>query len=185
MYFTYPELAEGFKKAFKNADDHFTVASLLADQKYYGFGLAHLILSSEESVKALNLAFGILKNYQKPEELKKLFSSHKDKHKSIQKFEEYIKNSIESLINELNVENSELEKHLKKIVDRIKKSKYKELNNANFYKNSGFYVDFKNEKFISPKGTRIKEFKKYYQFAWELLMANEIIKQRVSYLNSI
>jgi len=182
VHFTYPELVEGFKIAFENADDHFTAGSLLADKKYYGFGLAHLILSSEESIKALNLAFGILENSQNSEKLKKIFSSHKDKHESIKGFEEYIKKTIEPFLAELNGKDTELEKHFRKITNAIKNSKYKDWNDANFYKNSGFYLDFKNGKFISPKNITIAELKKYYQLAWELLMANEIIKQKFNWL---
>ena len=81
------ECGKVYSEVQKNAENHFKSADILAEANDYSNAVAHLILGSEELIKALVL-FLESKNFdfREIEVFKKLFSNHKARHAVIKEF---------------------------------------------------------------------------------------------------
>src|SRR5689334_1265565 len=79
-------LIEGYKLALENAKNHFKAAELISSQVCYGIANSHLILASEEAIKA----FAIFNKMYFPnfefEGFDKVFKDHKHKHNILTRF---------------------------------------------------------------------------------------------------
>jgi AbiV family abortive infection protein len=77
------KLKDGYVFIMENAKNHFQSAEILAEQGFYGLANSHLILSSEEAVKAYIIFAQHYDHDLKIENFEKIFSDHKHKHKLI------------------------------------------------------------------------------------------------------
>jgi len=166
---------KGFILLSENANDHFDTAKSLAKKGKYGLAVSHLVLSAEESIKAMYFAMQFFDTDIDNITLKELFSAHKAKHRKIQIGNKIIKEIITEFLDEVSKGDKDIKEDFKEIKTSIKASNYKIFNEANNIKNKGFYVDYINNNFFSPNQIKEEEYKTFYQLTWELIIANSII----------
>lgn len=162
---------------YENALKHFEVGNILAKAENFGFAISHLILGSEEIIKALilvrlNAEGDFINNKQKEE----LFRNHSFKHINIRDFfvsltnaeqHDYYENWYD-LINPSLVKNKfrktgffssrtlKLGTISEEEVDNIETL----INDANNLKNRGLYVDYRNN-WKLPSDLKREDYNKY------------------------
>jgi AbiV family abortive infection protein len=185
---TTPDYFEGYKLSIANAKKHFECAELIVkDGISFGIATSHLVLSSEEAVKAAMLFFLDYDPEIKIEDFDKYFSDHKHKHKTISALEfglSFKKNMIDTLVNpakerfkrkgdyltkeEIQESGDEGVDNLIKWFDNILNETSQVKTNeewwkqANSKKNAGFYVELNrgNGKWKSPDAIAKEEYLK-------------------------
>jgi len=188
-------------KIFENGSNHLKIASLLANQQYYGSALSHIVLGIEELIKyQVYLNYLADKNIFTEKEIFGVFRNHKTKHNLINEFssslsakssEDFLNYIFKSATGQTLTENDlKIEKNRFKEIGSFLRTAYKEinlteverkefinwLNNADNLKNKGFYVDNFNDKWSFPSDLTESEFKVAYKFANALLKQTEVIK---------
>ncbi len=191
-----PDFRKGFDFIMINAKQHFRAAEILSEQGLFGIANSHLILSSEEAVKA----YTVFANYYDPEleipDFNKYFSDHKHKHKAISDMSFFIvfMREIYNLILEpaksiIDKKKDKLTKddliaakndgvnNLIKWLKTIPKIEHNEewWNNANNTKNKGFYVNFYDQKWQTPSEICKDDYNKSYLIVKEVIDFLEMI----------
>lgn len=150
----------------ENAERHFRCAEILAAEKQFSNAIAHLILGSEELLKALAL---LLESegfeLRKAEGYKKLFSNHRVRHSILKEFYSVILfvKKITDLIEDKKKRHWFMQllhigiTSLEGISEAIENHEW--WNNADFLKQSCFYVDYANE-VLSPDKFNEEDFNK-------------------------
>ncbi len=185
---------KGYKLAIQSAKDHFEVGKMCADKNLYGIANSHLILASEEGIKAAML----FAKYKKPniriEDFDKYFSDHKHKHGEILSLEKefYMMNRMLGFVlnplMEKYQEKGPLEadeiikirdKGVEELIDWLKlvvKNKGDMgfddgwFKSANHKKNMGFYVHYERSgKWNTPSMIGKKEYQKSFELVSRLL----------------
>jgi AbiV family abortive infection protein len=167
--FSKEKLIEGLELSYENADNLFKAAQELSVKDgMVSFAISLIILSAEEALKTIAFLFKLF-NYDKGDiiDVKSLFSSHLYKHDILETvFSTIVKNYDKNinlmirLMEEIPLDESyklNFNKTFKDEYQRRKKflkSKNEILfwwENANNQKMEGFYLDYKNDKWIRPK----------------------------------
>jgi AbiV family abortive infection protein len=192
------DFLKGCKLSVENARHHLEVAKLCSRRKLYGIGNSHLILSSEECVKAFMLFAKHKKPNIKIQDFNKYFSDHKHKHSEILELEKefYMMNKMLSFILDPvlkvykktdNLKTEDILKLRDKGVDSLilwLKSVVKKkgetgfddswFKSANNRKNLGFYVEYwKNGNWHSPSDIQKKEYMISYKLVSRLVDMSE------------
>ena len=152
---------EGAKLAYRNALQHLKAARMLAGNNNYGNGISHLVLSVEETIKAV-----FLFNYRFIERfpikgmdslLKDIFRKHDVKQVSFS-FLVLMIELTKKVIDLLDSDRKNFTRNLTRWSDsQIESEKsvigrmQQELKEMNKSKNDGFYVDFRNGSWSDPK----------------------------------
>lgn len=75
------ECLRAYEPMLQNAEMHFRIAKIIADEKEYGPAISHLVLGSEETVKALIIFLdGIGMHIREIKGIKRLFTQHTKRH---------------------------------------------------------------------------------------------------------
>lgn len=170
------EILKGFKIILSNANNHFNCAKILADKKLFGLAISHLILASEEAIKAIYFA----RKKMFPDErldITGLFSNHFSKHSTAVDIMDLVKdfyyNSV-SLIADHISKNPDVSDKDKSIVESEHKlfvEQYNKFNleylikwweKANRLKNKGFYADYYRNKWSSPEDLKEQDYLESY-----------------------
>lgn len=193
------DYSKGFELALKNAQDHLKVAEFSAKNVSNGIAFSHLVLASEEAIKAVQLFYHNYFPEFPDEDLEKFFKSHKHKHTAIQKFEvlsqiielmfkhlidpqlEYINSSDEidpETISKLRVDGiKKLAKKLTMIAEDEEKLSLNEQwwKQADNNKNKGFYVNLlsKSSTWSTPDNISPKLYTKGYNIVSSFI--NQVI----------
>lgn len=170
------ELKEGFNSVLHNANAHFQSAQILANNKLFGIAVSHLILATEEAVKAFHFWAKMLLP-KEDIDITGVFSSHPTKHQSAVDIADFIaKLQLEyrAIATEQILQCPDFSEQQKNIVAKDKilvDLKFNELKSekvrnwwrqANSIKNKGFYVDYKDENWVKPDDIDKKEYEKTY-----------------------
>jgi len=176
------ECAEVYPSIIKNSDDHFNIAHILQENLHYGSAVSHLVLGSEELVKALIMFFdGIGLKLRQTDGVSRFFRNHKSRHylstiiqiisvfvitpvmeiattyKSITLSKKNISkmNDFERALFGVDEKESELliSRWAKKLAESSKPL-IDFWDEADYFKQQGFYVDYEN-RLIAP--TQIKK----------------------------
>lgn len=191
---------ENCKKIFKNGVSHLKIANILAESKYYGSAISHIVLGIEELIKYLVYLIYITQSDSfTEEEINGIFSKHSIKHNLIKEFsnsissefsDTFLKYILKSITGqELNDKESEIENSRFKEIGNFLYHVYKEinlpeheriefiewLNKSNDLKNKGFYVDETNNEWTFPSDIRKSEFMIANRFAILLLKQTKVI----------
>jgi len=180
---TESEINIGFEIILMNANIHFDSAKILAKQKYFGLAISHLILASEEAIKAI---FFLRKKLFPDQEvdISGIFSSHKMKHETAIEIADLVKNfqvdlrktMIEDLKNRPDVDMK-----VKLLIEKeneLVNNKFNELtaekilnwwNQADNLKQKGFYVDYINNCWTSPVDIDLNEYENSYTITGQYL----------------
>ncbi len=182
-------LLSGFKLCHKNADTHFKTAISAADKSYYGIANSHLILAVEECIKATYFLQKIF-SPEKKINVGQIFFSHTEKHDAGWGSCKGIIEASEVFLNmtyEVGLKKIKDPKLKQKLMDDFREAKEfgKRLNTikikswwrkANQNKNRGFYVDFKNGKWITPHNSISKrDYLNSYAIVGSFMMVNAVI----------
>lgn len=197
---------DDYNKIFDNGLSHINSAKLLADNGEYGHAISHLILGIEELIKyhvMANYSVDVtIFNDQEvnPDNSRSIFNFHKTKHKLLAEFiDACSKESSEAFLEALffDMINHPLKpEHLK-----IRENRFKEigniiyaafsethfteeeradffvwLQNANNNKNNGFYVDWKNGIWKTPKDFSKPDYETALKFTAIIQSKTQIIK---------
>ncbi len=168
------ECGIAFPVAKQNAETHFRCSQILSEAKEYANAIAHLILGSEELIKALVL-FLESKGFdlRKVQGYKKLFHDHKVRHSMIKEFYSVIMflKSLVHIENKKRHENSMLY-YIKAATNVIwgviaSIENYEWWNKADGLKQSCFYVDY-DAGIVTPSSITVDEYKQASLHIFEL-----------------
>lgn len=195
-----------YNKIFYNGNSHINSAKLLADNNEYGYAISHLILGIEELIKYHVIAnyFAdktlFTEKEINPVDRKSIFNFHKTKHNLLAEFiEACSKQSSETFLEYIFY--SATNQPLKEVHLKIKENRFKEIGNiiqgafsetnfteeertnfidwlrkANENKNNGFYVDWKNDNWNTPKDFLKSDYEIALKYATVFLYQTKIIK---------
>lgn len=195
------ECKEGAKLAIENAERHLEAAELLATRKLFGPAQSHLILSGEESIKALMLMYKSMGLVVNQEILNNILSHHIPRHiwaivillmKDLLS-EDGINNFI-SLLESPSISTPEgripeADEFLislgKESIKVLEEESYNENFNhilkfwtsAEQKKQQGFYLDYENKGWSTPIEITEEDYQDSYKFSIEIIeMASESIE---------
>jgi len=172
---------KGSKIAYQNALDHFEAARLLKESKLKGFSINHLVLCSEEFVKALVLICKYLGSPIENASLDAIFSKHDIKHiaaKFLNNTNLYFDFLSKSLIQSLNSNEIRTYDDLKtKLMDGfinkpddkafIQISKF--WDNIESFRIKGVYVEPQGNNWWKPNEFKPETYNQVYTYVSELL----------------
>lgn len=168
---------EAYLASVESSDSHLKVAKTIAAQRHYGIAISHLILSTEELVKGLLFYFqGLGIEIDKVNDIHLFFSDHIIRHQAaimidvtdnmmrpimgiiIKMHDKMHKTGLEPEYTELEQALiSKDEKKLKVLFENLSEM-FDWWYEANNMKNSGLYVDIKDQKILTPMKIRKREF---------------------------
>lgn len=153
-------LLHGAKYCLANANAHFECAQESGKIRHYGIANSLLILSVEECIKCAALLSGYL-NVKIPFAIEPIFYKHRDKHKQAAEVQPLmeeiflIKSIVQTILEKRKLTFSFILDLALLVIFLKNYEKKKEKialwwKEANNLKNKGFYVDFKNNNWVSP-----------------------------------
>ncbi|MES9989635.1 MAG: AbiV family abortive infection protein [Candidatus Thiodiazotropha endolucinida] len=146
------EMWEGAVLSTKNASDLFESAVYIFDQGKLGCASSLMVLSTEESAKAISIGFSISPSHNNFP-ISKIFMSHKQKHNHAA----HVSSVIHMIIGLLREPEEGKPLHgVCGILAEIEEWRKE----ANRIKQKGFYVDNQNDKWISPSQIDVDVYKK-------------------------
>lgn len=184
----------GHRAAVKNAKDHLKAAEMLRDAKLCGFANSHLILASEEVLKAgMLFSKHFMPEIEVPD-FESYFKDHKFKHKILEVFEvlfnfqdNLLDSTMKNFKNQLE-ENKELlneelileirKANIDNVVNNVKafpvsaKDTFSSGNwwkNANYQKNKGFYVNIEKNTWVIPDSITEADFNESYSIVSKII----------------
>lgn len=198
-----PDYHQGFKLCLDNARNHIKVAEL-SENVSYGIAHAHIVLASEEAIKAVIL-FNIHKDkdvLDKMNDFHKYFSDHKHKHDEIRNFEKtalLFEKALEILwspfigikprsisLEEIKKKNSEGINNLIKWFENETKTPTLQSNDqwwkqAESFKQEGFYVNLlkKRGEWSSPHKCSKKKYDKGKKIVLEFIGKIELVEENL------
>lgn len=181
------KLIEGLKLSYENSENLFKAAEELAAKNFTSIAISLVILSAEEALKTLIFIIGInKKEFANEFDVQKLFSSHCYKHDLLEDlFEIFIQiqykvaEILQSFINELEIENETIKDWKKTFNDNYKRRTIT-LNSddiiswwecANDLKIKGFYLDYRNNEWISPKTLNREDYLRCFDIVGTILIS--------------
>lgn len=194
------DFRQGYTLALENTLAHFQAAELIAEKNNYGIANSHLILASEEAIKA----YMCYSKFYEPEMLikdfEKYFRNHKSKHNAIKDLSFFknfmfeimkvITKPMKQLAKEKNWDFNDEEflakrkegvQNLIKWLGTIPDIDHNEQwwNEANTNKNKGFYVDVINNsnKWQFPNQITKEDYEKSHKIVSEIIELVEILPQ--------
>ncbi|GAA4344389.1 AbiV family abortive infection protein [Flaviaesturariibacter amylovorans] len=169
--------------AYENARKHFKYSDLSANEGDYGFAISHLVLGTEEMIKSILLLCSHANRYfLSTDEKEKIFSRHDFKHLNIKelltslselRIESHHQNPFESIDSGCNNKFQTTAHFLGKglMLGGLDDSEISQLlsvlNEANDYKNRGFYVDYRYD-WKNPEDLGEKEYLQFNTLATKL-----------------
>lgn len=198
-----PDYHQGFKLCLENAKNHIKVAEL-SESISYGIAHAHIVLASEEAIKAVML-FNIHKDkdvLEKMNDFHKYFSNHKHKHEEIRNFEHVallLENALKILwspfigikpgsisLEEVKAKNSEGINNLIKWFEEETKKPTLQTNDqwwkqAESFKKEGFYVDLlkKRGEWIGPHKCSKRQYNKGKKIVLEFIEKIQSVEEHL------
>jgi AbiV family abortive infection protein len=190
-----------FNKIYQNGASHIEAAKILANNRYFGFALAHIVLGIEELIKYQIVVYYYCHDspFDKSDK-DNVFSKHKKKHELLAEFQRAISESFTEDFLEavfLDMSGKELErKHIDAKQNRFNRIgsflslSYKEINltqqernsfqnwilQADEFKKKGFYVDELRGAFKSPDEIGQEQLVEGLKYADTILKQTEVIK---------
>jgi|GEM_PF-1645951 len=184
---TSDDYQEGYELSLTNGKKHISCATLLSENEEYGFAISHLILGSEELIKALILLYKSSDNSFYSEKIDEIFKYHGTKHELFKEMlqvfsNDFFNNWLQNIQNKMYGLNSKNKKGVKdsKFVDvglfvptiypeaKIEENELTFFLNffkggkeslANKEKNNGLYVRY-NKKWYTPQEFKLEDFLK-------------------------
>ncbi|CAM4137502.1 AbiV family abortive infection protein [Cytophagaceae bacterium 50C-KIRBA] len=192
---------DNYNKIFENGLSHLNSAKLLAENNEYGHAISHLILGLEELIKyQVYKTCKADKSVFKKEESTNIFKQHQTKHNLLTEFIEASSNQVAETFQEYILYSATGMKsnpeHIKILENRFKEIGYlingafsetnfteeerttfiAWLKDANNNKNNGFYVDLRNDIWISPKDFLRSDYEIALKYFTVILSQTQIIK---------
>ena len=197
---------DNFNKIYENGLSHLTSAEILADNNEFGFAISHLVLGIEELIKYQVISAHydnhtlFTDSEINPNKSQSIFKYHQTKHKLLEEFIEAGSNKFAQTFNEyvlhlatgkdLNTEHLKIQENRFKEIGNIINGAFSETNfteelrmtfftwlkDANNNKNNGFYVDFRNNLWKSPKDFLKEDYEIALKYANVILNQTKIIK---------
>lgn len=172
----------GAKLCINNAQELFTAADKLGKDSMFGLATSLLVLSSEESAKAFGLLINVNFDQNSSIELQKYFKSHKHKQDIASLFLALL-SMTEELFEAINLEDSYLQENNIKLINELKEKVIKSqtdsengLNlivewqsSADNIKKRGFYIDYTDDGWQTPKDISEDTYVRYRDIALKLL----------------
>lgn len=179
------ELIEGFKLSYENSSTLFEAAEELSSKNFTSLAISLIILSAEEALKTILFLIKINKTSPENEfDIQKLFSSHGYKHYILEDIfdiflepQKQIVETLQSFLNDLELKNKTIDT-LKNAFNDNYKRRTSVLNsediiswwrNANDLKMRGFYLDYKNGEWISPKTLNREDYLRCFDIVGTIL----------------
>lgn len=188
------QLIEGIRYSLQNSNELYNSALILKDSNIFGTSISLLVLSIEESIKALSLFYILIsKGDDEKEEFRKLFDTkdlHKSRHDFALIFNEFLK--LFKPFELVNDNDEQIDVFMSRLICKIDEGKevlYERISNednnksgnwllqANTDKNKGLYVGFDN-KWLLPNKLTEQDFIKVYN-------ESQFIRSHVSIILSI
>jgi AbiV family abortive infection protein len=192
------DFKQGYTLAMENTLAHFQAAELIAEKNNYGIANSHLILASEEAIKA----YMSYSKFYEPEmvikDFESYFSNHKLKHKAIKDIS-FFKNFMIEIMkvtikpmkqlakekkwdftdDELLAKRKEGVEDLIKWLGTIPDIDHNEQwwNEANTNKNNGFYVNVINNRWQFPNQITKEDYEKSHKIVSEIIELVQILPQ--------